>query len=84
MNERMNEAIRKKHTMFIIYMYINSTYRLTYNEINTHACIKLQHNISSITIIIYETTKGMQILIPQKTLTSKVFDNYNNFIQTFL
>ena len=73
MNERMNEAIRKKHTMFIINMYINSTYRLTYNEINTHACIKLQHNISSITIIIYETTRGMQIIIPQKNTNIQGF-----------
>ena len=39
MNERMNEAIRKKPTMFII--YINSTYRLTYKEMNTRACIKV-------------------------------------------
>ena len=41
MNERMNEAIRRKHTMFII--YINSTYRLTYmyKEMNTRACIKV-------------------------------------------
>ena len=60
----MNEAIRRKHTMFII--YINSTYRLTYKEMNIRACIKLQHNISSITIMIHETTRGMQIIIPQK------------------
>ena len=39
MNERMNEAIRRKHTMFII--YINSTYRLHYKEMNTRACIKV-------------------------------------------
>ena len=39
MNERMTEAIRRKHTMFII--YINSTYRLTYKEMNTRACIKV-------------------------------------------
>ena len=31
----MNE--RRKHTMFII--YINSTYRLTYKEMNTRACM---------------------------------------------
>ena len=36
MNERMNEAIRRKHTMFIytlivhIGLHIHSTYRLTY------------------------------------------------------
>ena len=30
MNKRMNEAIRRKQTMFIIRLYINSTYRLTY------------------------------------------------------
>ena len=39
MNERMNEAIRRKHTMFII--YINSTYTLTYKEMNTPACLKV-------------------------------------------
>ena len=39
MNERMNEAIRRKPTMFII--YINSTYRLAYKEMNTRACIKV-------------------------------------------
>ena len=39
MNERMNEAIRRKDTMFII--YINSTYRLTYKKMNTLACIKV-------------------------------------------
>ena len=47
MNERMNEAIKRKHTMFIIYklkyimipiyeLYLKlSTYRLTYKKINT-------------------------------------------------
>ena len=39
MNERMIDAIRRKHTMFII--HINSTYRLTYKEMNTRACIKV-------------------------------------------
>ena len=39
MNERMNEAIRRKHTMFII--YINSAYKLTYKGMNTRACIKV-------------------------------------------
>ena len=39
MNERINEAIRRKHTMFII--YINSTYMLTYKKMNTRACIKV-------------------------------------------
>ena len=33
--------------------------------------------------MIHETTKGMQIIIPLKTLISKVFHNYNNFTQTF-
>ena len=35
----MNEAIRRKHTMFVI--YINSTDRLTYKEMNTRVCIKV-------------------------------------------
>ena len=39
MNERMNDAIRRKHTMFI--RYINSTYRPTYKEMNTRARIKV-------------------------------------------
>ena len=36
MIERMNEAIGKNNTMFII--YVNNT-RVTYKKINTHASI---------------------------------------------
>ena len=34
--------------------------------------------------MIHETTRGMQIMITLKTLTSKVFDNYNNFTNGFI
>ena len=50
---------------------------------NRHACIIVTKCNLFDHYMIHETTKGMQIIIPLKTLISKVFHNYNNFIQTF-